>query len=66
MLHCSDLNSCTRSFDLYQQWTYRVMEEFFRQGDMEKARGIEVSAMCDRDSVSIDKCQVSLPAWAFT
>ncbi|KAL7058315.1 hypothetical protein AAHC03_017175 [Spirometra sp. Aus1] len=58
MLHCSDLNSCTRSFDLYQQWTYRVMEEFFQQGDKEKAHGIEVSAMCDRDSVSIDKCQI--------
>ncbi len=58
MLHCADLGSPTQPFDLYKQWTIRVMEEFFQQGDREKELGIEVSAMCDRDSVVVDQAQV--------
>lgn len=61
MLHCADLGSPTQPFDLYKQWTIRVMEEFFQQGDQEKALGIEVSAMCDRNSVVVDKAQVRDP-----
>ena len=34
------------------------MEEFFRQGDQEKARGIDVSAMCDRQTATVEKSQV--------
>lgn len=59
MLHCADLSSPTKPFPIYKQWTYGVMEEFFKQGDKEKELGIEVSAMCDRDSVVVDKAQVS-------
>lgn len=59
MLHCADLNSPTKPFEIYKQWTFGVMEEFFKQGDKEKELGIEISAMCDRDSVVVDKAQVS-------
>lgn len=59
MLHCADLSSPTKPFEIYKQWTFGVMEEFFKQGDKEKELGIEVSAMCDRDSVVVDKAQVS-------
>ncbi|VDK33541.1 unnamed protein product [Taenia asiatica] len=58
MLHCADLSSPTKPFPIYKQWTYGVMEEFFKQGDKEKDLGIEVSAMCDRDSVVVDKAQI--------
>ncbi|KAL5106127.1 cAMP-specific 3'5'-cyclic phosphodiesterase isoform F [Taenia crassiceps] len=58
MLHCADLSSPTKPFPIYKQWTYGVMEEFFKQGDKEKELGIEVSAMCDRDSVVVDKAQI--------
>ena len=34
------------------------MDEFFRQGDQEKARGIDVSAMCDRQTATVEKSQV--------
>lgn len=58
MLHCADLSSPTKPFAIYKQWTFGVMEEFFKQGDKEKELGIEVSAMCDRDSVVVDKAQI--------
>uniref|UniRef100_A0A158QBU0 Phosphodiesterase n=1 Tax=Hymenolepis diminuta TaxID=6216 RepID=A0A158QBU0_HYMDI len=58
MLHCADLNSPTKPFEIYKQWTFGVMEEFFKQGDKEKELGIEISAMCDRDSVVVDKAQI--------
>lgn len=60
MLHCADLSNPTKSFEIYQRFTFGVMEEFFQQGDNEKKLGIEVSAMCDRDSVEVDKAQVSI------
>jgi len=36
------------------------MEEFFRQGDLERDDGLEVSAMCDRYAASVDQTQVCL------
>ncbi|KAM7538810.1 hypothetical protein Aperf_G00000049059 [Anoplocephala perfoliata] len=58
MLHCADLSTPTKPFEIYKRWTYGVMEEFFKQGDKEKELGIEISAMCDRDSVVVDKAQI--------
>lgn len=34
------------------------MEEFFRQGDLERERGMDISPMCDRHLASIEKSQV--------
>jgi 3'5'-cyclic nucleotide phosphodiesterase len=36
------------------------MEEFFRQGDMERKDGLDISPMCDRNQASVDQSQVSL------
>jgi len=57
--HCADLSNPTKSQPLYEQWVARVMEEFFRQGDQEKSRGMDVSAMCDRLTASVEKSQVA-------
>lgn len=35
------------------------MEEFFRQGDKERERGMEISAMCDKHTASVEKSQVN-------
>ena len=58
MVHCSDLSNPTKSLELYRKWLGRLMEEFFRQGDMERERGLELSPMCDRLNVTIEKSQV--------
>ena len=35
------------------------MGEFFRQGDLERDEGLEVSPMCDRYAASVDHTQVA-------
>ncbi|XP_077574726.1 3',5'-cyclic-AMP phosphodiesterase 4C-like [Stigmatopora nigra] len=58
MVHCADLSNPTKPLPLYRQWTERIMEEFFRQGDKERERGMEISAMCDKHTASVEKSQV--------
>uniref|UniRef100_A0AAV2LFJ4 PDEase domain-containing protein n=1 Tax=Knipowitschia caucasica TaxID=637954 RepID=A0AAV2LFJ4_KNICA len=58
MVHCADLSNPTKPLPVYRQWTERIMEEFFRQGDKERERGMEISAMCDKHTASVEKSQV--------
>ncbi|XP_064153090.1 3',5'-cyclic-AMP phosphodiesterase 4D-like isoform X6 [Anguilla rostrata] len=58
MVHCADLSNPTKPLQLYRQWTDRIMEEFFSQGDRERDRGMEISPMCDRHNASVEKSQV--------
>ncbi|CAD6194010.1 unnamed protein product [Caenorhabditis auriculariae] len=58
MIHLADLSNPTKPIDLYQQWNQRIMEEYWRQGDKEKELGLEISPMCDRGNVTIEKSQV--------
>lgn len=70
MVHCADLSNPTKPLPLYQEWTQRIMEEFFRQGDKERDSKLEISPMCDRATASIEKSQVSFidfivrPLWS--
>lgn len=59
MVHCSDLSNPTKPLDIYRKWVDRVMEEFFRQGDMERKQGLDISPMCDRLTATVEKSQVS-------
>ncbi|XP_069623207.1 3',5'-cyclic-AMP phosphodiesterase 4A isoform X3 [Ranitomeya imitator] len=58
MVHCADLSNPTKPLELYRQWTDRILEEFFRQGDKERERGMEISPMCDKHTASVEKSQV--------
>lgn len=58
MVHCSDLSNPTKPLDLYRTWVDRVMEEFFRQGDLERQQGLDISPMCDRHTATVEKSQV--------
>ena len=58
MVHCADLSNPTKPLELYRRWVDLIMEEFFRQGDKERANGIDISPMCDRHSATIEKSQV--------
>uniref|UniRef100_UPI00358E0A17 3',5'-cyclic-AMP phosphodiesterase 4B-like isoform X1 n=2 Tax=Myxine glutinosa TaxID=7769 RepID=UPI00358E0A17 len=58
MVHCADLSNPTKPIELYREWTNRIMEEFCQQGDRERECGMEISAMCDRNSASVEKSQV--------
>ncbi|XP_024909403.1 cAMP-specific 3',5'-cyclic phosphodiesterase 4D isoform X4 [Cynoglossus semilaevis] len=58
MVHCADLSNPTKPLELYRQWTDRITVEFFTQGDRERDKGMEISAMCDKHNASIEKNQV--------
>eukprot|EP01096_Ripella_sp_DP13-Kostka_P009398 TRINITY_DN3615_c1_g1_i1.p1 TRINITY_DN3615_c1_g1~~TRINITY_DN3615_c1_g1_i1.p1 ORF type:complete len:343 (-),score=141.59 TRINITY_DN3615_c1_g1_i1:145-1173(-) len=52
-LKCSDVSHGAKSNDLHLQWTNRISDEFFRQGDVEKALGMSVSAGMDRNETDV-------------
>ncbi|BFZ16436.1 hypothetical protein BsWGS_19474 [Bradybaena similaris] len=58
MVHCSDLSNPTKPLEVYKAWVDRVMGEFFRQGDLERQQGLDISPMCDRHTATIEKSQV--------
>lgn len=55
LIHTSDISNPAKPNKISGQWTDRVYEEFFRQGDLEKKLGIEVSMMCDRLTTNVNK-----------
>src|SRR5580693_4288012 len=59
MIHLADLSNPTKPIDLYRQWNQRILEEYWRQGDTEREMGLEISPMCDRHTISVEKSQVS-------
>ncbi|KXJ18091.1 cAMP-specific 3',5'-cyclic phosphodiesterase 4D [Exaiptasia diaphana] len=59
LVHCADLSNPTKPLFIYRKWVDRLMEEFFRQGDKERAiDGMDISPMMDRHNASIEKSQV--------
>lgn len=53
ILHACDISTSLRDFETSIQWADLLFEEFFNQGDVEKAQGLKVSMMCDRDTTNI-------------
>jgi hypothetical protein len=56
-IKASDVSNIAKAMPLYLQWTDRIMEEFFKQGDYEKSIGVSVSPFCSRDT-KYAKCQI--------
>ena len=48
VLHTSDVSNPAKSWDYYVAWTDRIMEEFYAQGDAERAMGYTVTPFLDR------------------
>ncbi|KAL3161210.1 putative 3',5'-cyclic phosphodiesterase pde-3 [Trebouxia sp. C0009 RCD-2024] len=48
VLKCADIGHLAVDPKTHKRWAYQLEEEFFRQGDMEKAAGLPVSALMDR------------------
>ena len=59
MVHCADLSNPTKPLELYRHWVDLIMEEFFRQGDLERESKMDISPMCDRFNATIEKSQAS-------
>jgi hypothetical protein len=43
---------------VHLRWVTGLGEEFYRQGDQEKARNLPPSFLCDRDKPGVTKSQV--------
>jgi len=44
--------------ELCEQWTNRITEEFYEEGDAEKELGLDIGALNDRETVVVPKAQV--------
>jgi len=58
LIHMADLGHNCKKFEISQQWIKLLCEEFWIQGDKEKAKGLPISFMCDRDNIDVPASQV--------
>jgi len=59
MMVCADTSNSAKPLPTHQYWLDKLIEEFFNQGDTEREQGLEISPMCDRNSVvSVEKLEV--------
>ncbi|VDP02495.1 unnamed protein product, partial [Soboliphyme baturini] len=58
IIHIADLSNPAKPINLYRQWNERILEEYWHQGDSERELGLEISPMCDRFNVTVEKSQV--------
>ncbi|ORY93452.1 hypothetical protein BCR43DRAFT_496958 [Syncephalastrum racemosum] len=49
LLHAADISNTVRPWPISKQWSDLIVQEFFRQGDAEKAAGLSVSPGMDRE-----------------
>jgi hypothetical protein len=52
MVKCADISNVAKPTAVARRWAMRVTDEFFLQGDAERAMGMEVSPSCDCFSTS--------------
>mmetsp|Transcript_29009 Transcript_29009/g.75040 ORF Transcript_29009/g.75040 Transcript_29009/m.75040 type:complete len:974 (+) Transcript_29009:37-2958(+) len=57
-LKCADLGHVAEDHDVHIRWVHALEEEFYRQGDREKAAKLPVSPLFDRDKPGVTKSQV--------
>jgi hypothetical protein len=58
IIHAADISNPTKPLPIYREWAQRCVEEFFKQGDLEKKLGLPISFNCDRNTVSLPKSQL--------
>lgn len=51
-LHFSDVSNPMKPFEICKAWAWRVLDEFFNEGDEQKRLGIPVGMLNDRDKVN--------------
>ncbi|KAI9349277.1 hypothetical protein DFJ73DRAFT_834045 [Zopfochytrium polystomum] len=57
-LKCGDLNNPSKAPPLAAKWVDSIMEEFYRQGDEERDRSLQISQFMDRFEPNVAKCQI--------
>ncbi|XP_038665419.1 high affinity cAMP-specific 3',5'-cyclic phosphodiesterase 7A isoform X3 [Scyliorhinus canicula] len=57
-LKCADVSNPCRTWKLSRQWSEKVCQEFFRQGDIERRHKLAISQLCDRHSETAADIQI--------
>ncbi|CAI4230238.1 unnamed protein product [Auanema sp. JU1783] len=58
IVHACDISHPSKPWQLHERWTEGVLEEFFRQGDLESSMGLPYSPLCDRHTVHVADSQI--------
>ncbi|XP_059220675.1 dual specificity calcium/calmodulin-dependent 3',5'-cyclic nucleotide phosphodiesterase 1 isoform X6 [Stomoxys calcitrans] len=58
VLHCCDISHPAKRWNLHHRWTMLLLEEFFRQGDLERELGLPFSPLCDRNNTLVAESQI--------
>merc|ERR1719159_2202175 len=58
IIHSADVSNPCKPWKACSKWAFRVLEEFFAQGDQEKALGIPVQMLNDREKVNRPTSQI--------
>mmetsp|Transcript_93516 Transcript_93516/g.185533 ORF Transcript_93516/g.185533 Transcript_93516/m.185533 type:complete len:919 (+) Transcript_93516:178-2934(+) len=58
LLHTADVSNTMKPWELCQRLAHLCLDEFFAQGDLEKASGLPVQTLNDRDRVNRSHSQV--------
>jgi hypothetical protein len=64
ILKCADISNVSRPFELADKWCDVLCEEFFRQGDLEKTKGMEYSSPLN-DRAHLDKPKSQIGFYTF-
>jgi hypothetical protein len=59
LIHAADISNPSKPWDLCFHWTDLVMQEFWAQGDKERAQGLPLGFLMDRFTVNVAKSQVN-------
>ena len=57
IIKLSDINGPCKRHDIHIQWTHRIAEEFYEQGDDEARLGMPISPFMDRQNSQLAKLQ---------
>jgi len=58
LLKCADIAHGAKTLRLHKAWTKKIVNEFFKQGDFEREKGLPVSPLCDRRNVVVSTSQL--------
>lgn len=58
VLHACDISHPAKQWKTHHRWTTLLLEEFFRQGDMERDLGLPFSPLCDRNNTLVAESQI--------
>ena len=58
LIHAADLAHNTQKFEISLQWVEILTYEFWKQGDIEREKHLNISFLCDRNNVDIPASQI--------